>query len=61
MAQAELTPQLAFLEEAIIVLPNRRHLLPAQPQRAPYETVKELSNSEVMTLALFRQLRGIES
>jgi hypothetical protein len=40
MALPELTPQLALLEEAMIVLPNRRHLLPAQPQTAPLRNLQ---------------------
>jgi hypothetical protein len=34
-------------------------LLNAQPRR--YESIKRLSDSEVITLALFQQLRGVES
>lgn len=63
MAQAELTPQLALLEEAMTVLLCRvddiyYHL---NPKGRCYETLKELSDSEVITLALFQQLRGVES
>jgi len=31
------------------------------PQGRRYETLKDLSDSEVETLALFQQLRGVES
>ena len=31
------------------------------PQGRRYETLKDLSDSEVVTLALFQQLRGVES
>jgi len=63
MALPELTPQLALLEEAVTILFCRiddtyYHL---NPKGRHYETLKELSDSEVMTLALFQQLRGIES
>jgi hypothetical protein len=63
MAQAELTPQLALLEEAMIVLSCRiddTHYR-LNPKGRHYDTFKELSDSEVMTLTLFQQLRGIES
>lgn len=63
MAQPELTPQLALLEEALTVLFCRiddtyYHL---NPKGRSYETLKELSDSEVITLALLQQLRGVES
>jgi hypothetical protein len=63
MALPELTPQLALLEEAMTVLFCRiddtyYHL---NPKGRHYETLKELSDSEIMTLALLQQLRGIES
>lgn len=63
MAQPELTPQLALLEEALTVLFCRiddtyHHL---NPKGHHYETLKELSDSEIITLALLQQLRGIES
>ena len=59
----ELTPQLALLEEAMTILFCRiddtyYHL---NPKGCHYETLKVLSDSEVITLALFQQLRGIES
>jgi hypothetical protein len=63
MALPEHTPQLALLEEAMTVLFCRMddtyyHL---NPEGRHYETLKELSDSEFMTLALLQQLRGIES
>ena len=63
MAQPELTPQLALLEEAVTVLFCRIDdtYYQLNPKGRCYETLKELSDSEVMTLALFQQLRGIES
>ncbi len=63
MAQPEITPHLALLEEALTVLFCRvddiYYLL--NPKGRCYETLKELSDSEVITLALFQQLRGVES
>jgi hypothetical protein len=63
MDQREYAQGFALLEEALIVLfceiddayqtlnPNGWH----------YESLKKLSDSEVITLALFQQLRGVES
>jgi Transposase DDE domain len=63
MARPELTPQLALLEEAMTVLfcqvDDAYYRL--NPKGHNYETLKELSDSEVITLALFQQLRGVES
>jgi hypothetical protein len=63
MALPELTPQLALLEEALTVLfcriDDAYYLL--NPKGRHYETLKVLSDSEIMTLALLQQLRGIES
>jgi hypothetical protein len=63
MTQRELTPQLALLEEAMTVLfcqiDDTYYRL--NPKGRSYETLKELSDSEVITLALFQQLRGVES
>ena len=63
MARPELTPQLALLEEAMTVLfcqvDDAYYQL--NPKGHNYETLKELSDSEVITLALFQQLRGVES
>ena len=63
MALPELTPQLALLEEALTILfcriDDAYYLL--NPKGRNYETLKELSDSEVISLALFQQLRGVES
>lgn len=64
MAQPHLTPRLRRTEEAITVLfclvdDAYRLLNPDGARR--YEGLKSLSDSEVITLALFQQLRGIES
>lgn len=63
MAQAQHTPALASLEEAITVLfclvDDTYALL--NPKWQGYESLKKLSDSEVLTLALFQQLRGVES
>jgi hypothetical protein len=63
MARPELTPRSALLEEAVTVLFCRVDDTYSRlnPRGRRYETLKELSDSEVMTLALFQQLRGIES
>ena len=63
MARPKDTPPLASLEEAIVVLfcliDDTYALL--NPKGQDYEPLKKLSDSEVLTLALFQQLRGIES
>ena len=63
MARPELTPRSALLEEAMTVLfcqvDDAYYRL--NPKGHNYETLKELSDSEVITLALFQQLRGVES
>jgi IS5 family transposase len=63
MAQAQHTPSVSPLEEAITVLfclvDDAYRFL--NPKGAGYGTLKKLSDSEVLTLALFQQLRGIES
>jgi hypothetical protein len=63
MAQRELTPHLSLLEEAITVLfcqvDDTYYQL--NPKGRYYEAIKELSDSEVITLALLQQLRGVES
>ena len=63
MAQPELTPQLALLEEAMTVLFCRVDdaYYQLNPKGRHYDALKELSDSEVVTLALFQQLRGVES
>jgi hypothetical protein len=64
MAQPQHTPSLAHLEEALSVLfclidDAYAHLNPHGARH--YESIKRLSDSEVITLALFQQLRGLES
>src|ERR671911_2115931 len=63
MAQAQHTLTLASLEEAITVLfclvDDTYALL--NPKCQSHESLKKLSDSEVLTLALFQQLRGVES
>jgi hypothetical protein len=63
MAHPELTPRLALLEEALTVLFCRVDdvYYRLNPKGRRYENLKELSDSEVITLALFQQLRGVES
>jgi len=63
MAQANHTPRLADTEEALTVLfclidDAYAHL---NPNGKRYEPLKRLADSEVITLALFQQLRGVES
>ena len=64
MAHANHTPRLAETEEALTVLfclidDAYRLLNPSGARR--YKSIKRLSDSEVITLALFQQLRGVES
>lgn len=59
----EHTPEFVLLEEAITVLfceidDAYAHL---NPNGHPYQSLKKLSDSEVITLVLFQQSRGIES
>ena len=63
MAQPDLTPQLALLEEAVTLLFCRVDDIyyRLNPKGRSYETLKGLSDSEVITRALFQQLRGVES
>ena len=63
MARQKDTPPLASLEEAVTVLfclidDAYAHL---NPRANSYESIKQLSDSEVLTLALLQQLRGVES
>jgi hypothetical protein len=63
MAHQHHTPRLDRTEEAIITLfclidDAYPHL---NPRTRCYESIKRLSDSEVITLALFQQLRGVES
>ena len=63
MAQPQHTHSLPHLEEALTVLfcliDDAYALLNPHAQR--YESIKRLSDSEILTLALFQQLRGVES
>jgi hypothetical protein len=63
MAQPNHTPRLLETEEALTVLfclidDAYVHL---NPRARCYESIKHLSDSEVIALALFQQLRGVES
>ncbi len=63
MAKREHTPPARVLEEALTILfclvdDACRNLNPGGRR---YAALKKLSDSEVMTLALFQQLRGVES
>ncbi len=63
MALPEHSAGFALLEEAIIVFfceidDAYRHL---NPRGGHYASLKRLSDSEILTLALFQQLRGVES
>jgi hypothetical protein len=64
MAQPQHTPSLAHLEEALTALfcliDDAYTLLNPRGARH-YEGIKRLSDSEVIALALFQQLRGVES
>jgi hypothetical protein len=63
MALPEHTPEFSLLEEAITILfcliDDAYRIL--DPKGRRYATLERLSDSEVVTLALFQQLRGIES
>jgi len=63
MARPQHTPPLASLEEAVTVLfcliDDAYQLL--NPKWRSHEPLKKLSDSEVLTLALIQQLRGVES
>lgn len=63
MAHTQHTHSLAHLEDALTVLfclidDAYPHL---NPRARCYESIKRLSDSEVITLALLQQLRGVES
>jgi hypothetical protein len=63
MAQPNHTPRLLGTEEALTVLfclidDAYAHL---NPHAQRYESIKRLADSEVLTLALLQQLRGVES
>ena len=63
MAHTQHTHSLAYLEEALTVLfclvDDAYALLNPRPAR--YESIKRLSDSEIIALALFQRLRGVES
>src|SRR5215203_712974 len=63
MARSNHTPRLAHTEEALTVLfcliDDAYRLL--NPHARRYEFLKRLSDSELIALALFQQLRGMES
>src|SRR3982751_5171710 len=63
MAHEENIPEVALLEEAITVLfceiDDAYRIL--NPNGHRYGSLKKLSDSEILTLVLFQQLRGIES
>ena len=63
MARAHDTPRLAEAEEAVTVLfrlvDDAYRLL--NPRCRSHEALEKLSDSEVLALALFQQLRGVES
>jgi hypothetical protein len=64
MAQLNHTPRLAHTEEALSVLfclvdDAYAHLNPRRAGR--YRSLKRLADSEVIALALFQQLRGVQS
>jgi hypothetical protein len=63
MAQPNLTPRLLQTEEALTVLfcLIDDAYAPLNPRARCYESLKRLSDSEVIALALFQQLRGVES
>ncbi len=63
MVQIQHTPASPSLEEAIIVL---FYLIDdayerLNPEGRRYTALEKLSDSEIITLALFQQLRGVES
>lgn len=63
MAYPELTSGFTLLEEAVTVLFCQIDDLYAHlnPGGGHYASLKQLSDSKVLTLALFQQLRGVES
>src|ERR687898_7090 len=64
MAQAQHTPTLTSLEEAVTVLfclIDDAYAALNPKGRRSHESLKRLSDSEVITLALLQQLRGVES
>ena len=63
MARPQHTPPLASLEEAVTVLfcLTDDAYVAINPRAKSYESIKRLSDSEVLALALLQQLRGVES
>ena len=64
MAQIQLTYSLPHLEEALTLLfclIDDAYYATLNPRARRYESIKRLSDSEIVTLALFQQLRGVES
>jgi hypothetical protein len=63
MDRSEHTQGFALLEEAVTILFCLVDGIyqTINPDGERYKRLKKLSNSEVITLALFQQLRGIES
>lgn len=64
MAHRQDTPAAHLLEEALTTLfclLDDAYYARLNPQGRRYESIKRLSDSEVLTLALLRQLRGVES
>src|ERR687893_2446706 len=63
MTRAQHIPEAALLEEAITTLfceiDDAYRIL--NPRADLYASLKKLSDSEVITLAIFQQLRGVES
>ena len=63
MARSHHTPRFELLEEAVSILFCRVDdtYASVNPRASSYESLKKLSDSEVITLSLFQQLRCIES
>ena len=63
MSRPQHTPSFVHLEEAVTVLfclvDDAYALL--NPRAKSYESIKRLSDSEIMALSLLQQLRGVES
>ncbi len=63
MAQPNHTPRLAETEEALTVLfclIDDAYVL-LNPRARHYESIKRLADSQIIALAIFQQLRGVES
>ena len=64
MAQPHLTRELARTEEAVTPSCSASSTTPTRLLNSKgqlYESLKQLSDSEVLPLAIFQQLRGVES